>query len=314
MWARAQQAARLPKIGYLVTGSLQAPETQVLQVAFRQGLRELGYVEGQNMLIEYVEANGHIERFSNLANELVNRGVDLILAGNTPAALAARQATTTIPIVVQVMGDPVRDGLVASLSRPGGNVTGLTFLGPELTAKRLQLLRDILSSISRVAVLWHPGAYGEGTMREMIKTTDAGAGALSLQLQMIEARSPEELDAAFSRISEDRAEAVLVFPSPMFYNYRRRLGALALSHGLPSIFIDREFAELGGLMAYGVPIRELSYRAATFVDKILKGAKPGELPVEQPTKFALTINLKTAKALGIDIPPSVLARADEVIE
>jgi ABC-type uncharacterized transport system substrate-binding protein len=193
-------------------------------------------------------------------------------------------------------------------------VTGLTFLGPELTAKRLQLLRDILPTISRVAVLWHPGAYGGDTMEEMLKTTEAGATKLSLQLQMIEARGPDDLDSAFSKISADRTEAVLVFPSPMFYSYRERLGALALSHGLPSIFVDREFVELGGLMAYGTPVRELSYRSATFVDKILKGAKPGDLPIEQPTKFALAINLKTAKALGLDVPPSLLARADEVIE
>jgi ABC-type uncharacterized transport system substrate-binding protein len=284
--ARAQQSGRVPRIGYLVTGSLEAPEAQVFHDAFRQGLRQLGYADGQNIAIEYREAHGHIERFSTLAIELVNRGVDLILAPNTPAALAARQATTTIPIVVQVMGDPVRDGLAASLSRPGGNVTGLTFLGPELTAKRLQLLRDLLPTISHVAVLWHPGAYGESTMEEMLKTTETGAGALSLQLQMVEARSPNELGGAFTKISRDGPEAVLVFPSPMFYNDRRRLGALALSHRLPSIFVD----------------------------KILKGAKPGDLPIEQPTKFALTINLKTAKALAIDVPPSVLARADEVIE
>jgi putative ABC transport system substrate-binding protein len=312
--ARAQQPVRVPRIGYMVTGSLEMPASQTVLEAFRQGLRQLGYVDGQNILIEYREAHGHIERFSNLAMELVNRNVDLIVAGNTPAALAARQATTTIPIVVQVMGDPVRDGLVASLSRPGGNVTGLTFLGPELTAKRLQLLKDILPTISRVAVLWHPGAYGADTMQEMLNTTEAGAKRLSLQLEMIEARSPEELDDAFTKLSGDRTEAVLVFPSPMFYNYRQRLGALALSHGLPSIYVDREFVELGGLMAYGTPVQELSNRSATFVDKILKGAKPGDLPIEQPTKFALTINLKTAKALGIVIPPPVLARADEVIE
>jgi ABC-type uncharacterized transport system substrate-binding protein len=233
--ARAQQQPlRVRRIGYLVTGSLETPEAQALYDAFRQGLRQLGYVEGQNILIEYREAHNHIERFSSLAVELVNLNIDLILAGNTPAALAARQATTTIPIVVQVMGDPVRDGLVSSLSRPGGNVTGLTFLGPELTVKRLQLLRDILPAISRVAVLWHPGAYGEGTMREMLKSTEAGAGALSLQLQMIEARGPDELDGAFSRISEAGAEAVLLFPSPMFYNVQGRLATLAVRHKLPS--------------------------------------------------------------------------------
>jgi ABC-type uncharacterized transport system substrate-binding protein len=309
----AQQSGRVPRIGYLVTESLDWPDTRV-QEAFLQGLRQLGYVEGQNILIEYREAHGHLEQFASLATELVRRNVDLIVAGNTSAALAARQATTTIPIVVQVMADPVRDGLVASLSRPGGNVTGLTFLGPEITAKRLQLLRDILPAISRVAVLWHPGVYGEGTMGEMLKTTEAAARALNLQLQMIEARTPEELDGAFSKIGEDRAEAVLVFPSPVFYNYRRRLAALALSYRLPSIYVDKEFVEFGGLIAYGANAIELSNRSAVFVDKILKGAKPGDLPIEQPTKFALAINVRTAKALGIDIAPSVLARADEVIE
>jgi putative ABC transport system substrate-binding protein len=245
---------------------------------------------------------------------LVRRDVDLIVAPNTPAAIAAMQATTTIPIVVEVMGDPVRDGLVASLARPGGNVTGLTFLGPELTAKRLQLMKDILPAMSRVVVLWHPDAYGEGTMSEMIRTTEAGAGALSLQLEMIEVRNPEELDGAFSAMTAKGAEAVFVFPSPMLFTERRRIVDLALRYRLPSMAVERGFPELGGLMSYGASLRDLWRGAATFVDKIIKGAKPGDLPVQQPTKYELVINLKTVKALGLEIPPQLLARADEVIE
>ena len=309
-----QQPARIPRLGYLLTGSLESPDTQEFVEAFRQGLRQLGYMEGQNIVIEYREAHLHIERFSSLATELVGRNVDLIVASNTPAGLAAKQATTTIPIVVQVMADPVRDGLVATLARPGGNVTGLTFLGPELTTKRLQLLKDVLPAMSHVAVLWHPGAYGEDTMREMLMATEAGARALNLQLQKIEVRGPEELDGAFSTMARGGTDAVLIFPSPMFYNERRRMSDLALRYRLPSIFLDREFAELGGLMAYGTSIRNLARQSATFVDKILKGARPNDLPIEQPTVFDLVINLKTAKALGLTIPPSLLARADEVIE
>ena len=244
-----QQPARIPRLGYLLTGSLESPDTQEFVEAFRQGLRQLGYMEGQNIIIEYSEAHLHIERFSNLATELVGRNVDLIVASNTPAGLAAKQATTTIPIVVQVMADPVRDGLVATLARPGGNVTGLTFLGPELTTKRLQLLKDVLPGMSHVAVLWHPGAYGEDTMREMLMATEAGARALNLQLQNIEVRGPEELGGAFSTMARGGTDAVLIFPSPMFYNERRRMSDLALRYRLPSIFLyqlhnglNREFS------------------------------------------------------------------------
>jgi putative ABC transport system substrate-binding protein len=308
------QKPRIPRIGCLVTGSLDSPETQVVLSAFLQGLRELGYVEGENILLEYREAHGRIERFSSLATELVRAEVELIIAANTPAGLAARQATTAVPIVVQVMGDPVRDGLVASLARPGGNITGLTFLGPELTAKRLQLLKDILPSITRVTILWHPGAYGQGTMDELLDTTRSAAEMLTLGLQMIEVRSPEELEGAFFKATTEHAEAVLVFPSPMLYTERRHVVDFALRDRLPLMAMDRVFAELGGLVSYGASITDLFRRSATFVDKILKGARPGDLPVEQPTEFQLVINLKTARALGVKVPPSLLARADEVIE
>jgi ABC-type uncharacterized transport system substrate-binding protein len=314
MVARGQQPVRVPRIGYLVTDSLEAPETQMIHDAFRQSLRQLGYVEGQNIVIEYRETHGHTEQFGSLATELVNLNVDLIVAPNTPAARAARQATTTIPIVAAALANPVEDGLVSSLARPGGNVTGLAFLGPELTAKRLQLLQDALPSVSRVAALWHRNAFGERTTNDMLRTTDAAARTLHLQLQSVGVRGPEELADAFFAMVRQNAEAVLVFPSPMLYGERRRIAALGLRYRLPSMSVDREFAQVGGFMAYGASIVDLVRRSAIYVDKILKGAKPADLPVEQPTKFDLAINLKTAKALGIQIPPALLARADEVIE
>ena len=213
----AQPSAKIPRIGLMVTGSLQSPEARVQLDAFRQGLRQLGYTEGRNIAIEYRGADARIERFPNLAAELVRLEVDLIFAANTPAALAARQATTTIPIVAAVMGDPVEDGLVASLAQPGGNVTGLTFLAPELTAKRMQLLKDALPNVSRVAALWHPGAYGERTMDDMLKATEAAARALGVHLQLIEVRAAEELERAFSTMMKERAEALFLFPSPMLF-------------------------------------------------------------------------------------------------
>jgi putative tryptophan/tyrosine transport system substrate-binding protein len=312
--ARAQQAARAARVGYLVTGSVESPVYRPTIDAFRQGLSQLGYREGQNIVIEFREAHGQPERFAMLATELVRRDVDLIVAPNTPAARAARQATTTIPIVGFALGDAVEGGLVSSLARPGGNVTGLTFLAPELTAKRLQLLKDVLPTLSRVAALWHPGAFGERTTGEMLKTSEAAATALGLQLQMIATRSHEELDEAFSSMTGDRIEAVFVFPSPLFFSGQQRIAALALRHRLPSMFVSNEFVHFGGLVAYGASITDLARRGAMYVDKILKGAKPAELPVEQPTKFELSINLTTAKTLGIVVSANVQQLADEVIE
>jgi len=316
-WPRAgrtQQAPKVARIGYLITGSLESPETRNGFDAFRQGLNELGYIEGQNIVIEYRAADGKIERLPALAAELARLRLDLIVAGATPAGLAAQQAFTTTPIVVAAMGDPVRDGLVASLARPGGNITGTTFLGPELVPKRLALLKEILPKISRVAVLWHPGAFGERTMRDMLNEIADAAGTLGMQLQLVEVREPNELDHAFSTMARERAEALFQFPSAMLFSERRRIVELAAMHRLPSMFNGREFVQLGGLIAYGVSLSDLSRRSATYVDKILKGAKPSDLPVEQPTKFELVVNLKTAKALGLDVPSSILARADEVIE
>jgi putative ABC transport system substrate-binding protein len=310
----AQQARRIAKIGILVTGSRGSPEAQMLLRAFRQSLHERGYVEGQNIVIEYRWADGKIERFPALASELTRVSVEVIVASNTPAARAAQQATTTIPIVVPVMGDPIRDGLVTSLARPGGNITGTTFIGPELVPKRLALLKEALPTVSRVAALWHPGAYGERTMSDMMKETEAAAQTQGVYLRRVAVQGAEELDRAFSAITGERVDALIVFPSPMLFTERRRIVGLATKHRLPSMSMAREFVELGGFMSYGASIPDLFRRAATYVDRILKGAKPADLPIEQPTKFELVINLKTAKALGLTIPQSVLLRADEVIQ
>ena len=312
--AHAQQAAKVARIGCIVTGSLESPEQRATVDAFRQGLRERGYVEGQNIIIEYRAADGRIERFPELATELVRLNLDLIVASNTPAALAAKQATTAIPIVVPVMGDPVGDGLASSLARPGGNVTGMTFLGPEVATKRLELLKQALPTMSRVAALWHPGAYGDSTMKEMMGKLAAAAGTLQVQLQLVEVRGAAEFDRAFLVMGRERADALIVLPSPMLFSERRHIVDLATKHRLPSIAMAREFAELGGLMAYGANLPDLFRRAATYVDKILQGAKPADLPVEQPIKFEFVINLKTAKALGLAVPLIMQMTADEVIE
>jgi putative ABC transport system substrate-binding protein len=310
----AQQAGNAPRIGYLVTGPLEIPEVRSLVDAFRQGLRERGYVEGQNIVIEYRGAEGKYDRLPGLASELVGLKVDVIVASTTPAARAAQQATTTIPVVASTMQDPVGDGLVASLARPGGNITGLTLLSPELVPKRMELLKKALPNVSRVAVLWHPGAFGERTTKDFLRETKAAAQALGVQLRLVSVRGPDEFDRAFSAITTERADALLVGGGPMLFAEGRRIIELAAEYRLPSIFNAREFVELGGLMSYAPRLDDLFRRSATFVDKILKGARPRDLPVEQPTKFELIFNLKTAQALGITIPPSLLALADEVIE
>ena len=310
--ADAQQQAKIARIGNLTIGSLGSPEIRASVDAFRQGLRELGYVEGQNILIEYRAADGKVDRLPGLASELVRLKVDVIVAGATPAARAAQQATTTIPIVAVAMGDPVRDGLVASLARPGGNITGSTFLGPELVPKRMELFKEALPRMSRVAVLWHRGAFGERTIKELLNQTEAAARTLGVQLQLVEVQGHDEFDRAFSTMTRARAEGVFVFPSAMLFSERRRIVALAEKNRLPSMFNAREFVELGGLIGYGASIANLSRRAATSVDRILKGAKPADLPVEQPTEFELVINLKTAKALGITIPQPLLQRAEVI--
>ena len=309
--AEAQQAAKVPRIGWL---SLDRADRPQLREAFFQGLRDLGYIEGRNIVIEYRDAGGKPERLPALAAELVALKVDVILVGSTPAALAAKQATETIPIVFTGTADPVGSGLVTSLARPGGNVTGLTNLFAELVGKRLEQLTQAAPGVSRIAVLWQPGALGDRTEKEMLKAADVAAQALGVRLQFIEARGPADFDRVFSDISRARAGALTVLPSIMFSSERRRLVDLAAKHRLPAVYSFREFVDAGGLMSYGPNLADLLRRAATYVDKILKGAKPADLPVEQPTKFELVINLKTAKALGLTIPPSMLQRADEVIQ
>jgi putative ABC transport system substrate-binding protein len=311
---RAQQPAKVPRIGFLATGSLEAPEARVSLDAFRQGLRDLGYFDGENIIIEVRAADSKMERFPALANELIGLKVDVIVALNSLSGRAAQQATTTIPIVIPIMGDPVEDGLVVSLARPGGNVTGSTFLGPQLVPKRLALLKEALPSASQVAVLWHPGAYGERTMKDMRVETETAGMALGLHLRFVAAQGPNELDRAFSTIGAERTDAVIVFPSPMLFNERTLIVDQARKLRLPLISMGKEFVKLGGLMSYGTDTIDFIRRGAIYVDKILKGAKPADLPVEQPTKFELFINLKTAKELGIEIPATLLAQADEVIE
>jgi putative tryptophan/tyrosine transport system substrate-binding protein len=310
--AAAQQAAKVARIGYLSPGLATSP---LLREAFRQGLRDLGYVEGRNLVIEYRDAEGKRERFPALAAELVALKVDVIfVAGGTRVALAAMQATKTIPIVFTGVGDPVESGLVTNLARPGGNVTGLSGLGPELVGKRLELLKQVVPGVDRVAVLWLPGALGERTDKEMVTGADVAARALGVRLQFVEARGPDEFDRAFSDMSSARAGALTVLPSNRLLREHRRLVDLAAKNRLPAVYTSREFVDAGGLMSYGANQPDLFRRAATYVDKILKGAKPSDLPVEQPTKFELVINLKTAKALGLTIPQSVLGRADQTIE
>ena len=310
--AEAQQAAKVARIGYLSTNLAANPH---LQEAFLQGLRDLGYVEGRNLVIEYRFAEGKLERFPALAAELVALKVDVIVtAGGTLAALAAKQATRTLPIVFAAAADPVEGGLVTSLARPGGNITGPSSLTPALAGKCLELLKQAVPGVDRVAVLWLPGALGERTDKEMVTGADVAARALGMRLQFVEAQGPDEFDRAFSDMSRARAGALTVLPSNRFLREHRRLVDLAAKNRLPAVYASREFVDAGGLMSYGANQPDLFRRAATYVDKILKGAKPGDLPVEQPTKFELVINLKTAKALGLYVPPMLLARADEAIE
>jgi len=309
--AEAQQTAKIARIGYLAVYRAPSPH---LGEAFRQGLRDLRYVEGRNVVIEFRDAEGKLDRLPALAAELVALQVDVIVAPNTATVLAAKQATRTIPVVFAVVADPVASGFVTSLARPGGNVTGLSLLAPELVGKCLELLKQAVPGVSRVAVLWQPGGLGELTEKNMLKEADVAARALGVGVQVVEARHPADLDRAFSDMIRARADALTVLGTPMFMNERRRLVELPAMHRLPTVYSLREFADAGGLLSYGANQADLYRRAAYYVDKILRGAKPADLPVEQPTKFELVVNLKTAKALGLSISPALLARADQVIE
>jgi len=284
------------------------------QEAFRQGLRDLGYVEGRNLVIEYRDAEGKFDRLPALAAELVALNVDVIVAPIGVAALAAKQATRTIPIVFTSVADPVTDGVVTSLARPGGNVTGLSIFNPELVGKCLQLLTQAVPGLSRVAALWAQGTYDERMEKDMLKGAEVAARALGVRLQFVEARGPEDFDRAFSDMTSAGAGGLTTLPSLILFNERRRLVDLAAKNRLPAVYYVRQFVDAGGFMAYGVNGADLTRRAATYVDKILKGAKPADLPVEQPTKFELIINLKTAKTLGLTVPPLLIAQADAVIE
>ena len=309
--AEAQQTTKVARIGYLGRDIVPAPH---LPEAFLQGLRDLGYVEGRSVVVEYRDAEGKSERLPALAAELVALKVDVIVAASIQPALAARQATRTLPIVFATIGDPVSSGLVASLARPGGNVTGLSSLTPELVGKSLELLKQAVPGVSRVAVLWQPGFLGERAERDSLARAEVAAQALGVRPQFVEARNPADFERAFSEMSRARAGGVTVLASSMFLGERRRLVDLAAKNQLPAEYPLREFVDVGGLMSYGANVADLYRRAAAYVDRILNGAKPGDLAIEQPTKFELVINLKTAKALGITIPQSLLLRADEVIQ
>ncbi len=300
---------KLPRVGVLASRSPEAPGPSE---GLREGLRELGYVDGKNVAITWEWARSNERKFPELAAELVRQNVDVIVAANNAAVEAARKATTTIPIVMVLTEDPVASGFVASLARPGGNITGFASQWPELFAKRLQLLKEAAPRIGLVTVLWDPTfGTGDWLIREM--AGDAPK-ALGLRVQLVEVRRASELEDRFATIARERTAAILIQGSSMFMGQRARLTDLVLKNRLPSMCTLREYADAGCLMSYGVDFGDLYRRAARFVDRILKGAKPAELPVEQPTKFELVVNLKTAKALGVTIPQSVLVRADRVIQ
>jgi len=309
--ADAQPLAKVPRIGFLAAFS-PTPEVSHFIEAFRQGLRDLGYVEGRNIVIEYRWAHSSFERLPDLAAELVRLKVDIIVAVVTQASLAAKNATGTIPIVMVGVSDPVGSGLIASLGRPGGNITGTSGMAAELVGKQLELLKETLPKVSRVAALWNPANPVFQALQ--LRETKAAARALRVQLQILEARGPDELDRAFAAMTRERAGALLVLGDPVFTLHRKRIADLGAKRRLPVVSGTREFAEAGGLMAYGPNYPDMYRRAATFVDKILKGTKPADLPVEQPTRFELVVNMKTAKALGLTFPPSVMIRVDHAIQ
>jgi putative tryptophan/tyrosine transport system substrate-binding protein len=307
--ARAQQPAKVARIGFL--GNSTAELEANLVGPFRDGLRALGYEEGRNIVIEYRWAEGKYEHFPALTAELIALKVDVIVTAGTPASLAVKKATTTIPLVMVAVGDPVATGLVASLARPGGNITGLTSISSEMEGKRLELLREVVPKISHIAVLWNAASpiqvIEEGEVR-------AAAQVLGIKMLSLGVRNREEIDDAFATIIRERPDALLVLADRLFLHHRTRIMDFAAQERLPGVHAYRELVEAGGLMSYGPSYADMHRRAATYVDKILKGAKPADLPVQRPVKFELVINLKAAKALGLEVPPALLGRADEVIE
>jgi putative tryptophan/tyrosine transport system substrate-binding protein len=307
--AEAQQARKVPRIGYLTATSLSSNVARI--DAFRQGLRELGYVEGKNIVIEWRSGEGKLERQGELAAELVRLKVDVIITSGPTITRAAKEATVTIPIVMAFDSDPIGNGFIASLARPGGNITGLSALAPELSGKQLELLKEIVPTLSRVAVL---GNSNEPANPKTLKEIELAAGAFGVQLQSLDVLGHNDIDTAFRAATKAHVDALVVLVSVVLTDHRTQIANLALKGRLPAIYYSRQFVEAGGLMSYAASFTDLSRRAATYVDKILKGARPADLPVEQPTKFEFVINLKAAKQIGLTIPPNVLARADRVIK
>ena len=309
--AQAQQSKKVPRIGYLVPGSSATYSARI--EAFRRGLRELGYVEEKNILLEYRFAEGKLDRLSELATELARLKVDMIVTSGGASVDAAKRATSTIPIVVANTGDLVGPGHVASLAKPGGNVTGLTNMAPELAGKRLELLKEAVPKLSLVAVLWWNAPDDPGPSASW-KESQLSARELRLRLHSMEVRNANDFERAFADAAKARSNALAVTPSPFFSANQKRIVQLAAKNRLPAIYSQGEYANAGGLMSYGPDVVYQHYRAATYADKILKGTKPADLPVEQPTKFEFIVNLKAAKQIGLTIPPNVLARADKVIK
>jgi putative tryptophan/tyrosine transport system substrate-binding protein len=310
-WSRGvgAQTGKTYRIGFL--GNSTAALEANLVGPFRDGLRELGYEEGRNILIEYRWAEGNYERFSALVDQLLAAKVDVIVTAGTPATLAVKKATTSVPLVMVAVGDPVGTGIAASLARPGGNVTGLSSIAPELEGKRLELLREIVPKLSCVATFWNPlNPFHTSAMKQVL----AAAQALQITVQPLGVRASEELDQAFAAVLREQSDALVILADRVFLHNRTRLMDFAAKNRLPSVNAYRELVEAGGLMSFGPSYEDMHRRAAAYVDKILSGAKPGDLPIQQPIKFTLAINLKAANALGLTIPPTLLARADEVIE
>jgi len=308
--AEAQQPKKLPRIGYLTAGSASVAASNV--EAFRQGLQQSGYVEGKDILVEWRYADGKRDRLRELADELVRMKVDVIVTASTPSIRAVQQATKTVPIVMANVGDPVAQGFVASLARPGGNITGFTNLSPDVSTKRLELLKEASPKLVRVAIIWNAPQHGPA-----MKQLEVSAPSLHLRLQPVEVHVPDDLESAIETMTRERTEGFITLPNPLLRQderSRKQIVEFALRQKIPSMHEAGEYVLTGGLMAYGPDERNNYRRAASHVDKILKGAKPAELPVEQPTKFELVINLKTAKQIGLTIPPNVLARADRVIK
>jgi putative ABC transport system substrate-binding protein len=309
MSAEAQQPAKIPRIGFLIASSLSVNAARF--EAFRQGLRELGYVEGKNIVIEWRAAEGKLDHLAGFAAELVHLKVDVIVTAGPADTRAAKAATSTIPIVMTFDNDPIGNGFVASLARPGGNITGLSTLASELSGKQMELLKEIVPKLSRVAVLGSSTNPGNALA---LKEIELATAALKVKLQYLDVLDSKDIEPAFRAASKEGVEAILVLGSPVLNIERKRVVELAAKNRLPAIYYTGEFVEAGGLMTYGVSRNDLTRRAATYVDKILKGAKPAELPVEQPIKFEFIINLKAAKQIGLTIPPNVLARADRVLK